>query len=189
MGSNLRPDTARPGAGRKRIPVGPLLPCVNDLEPGEDGQLGGQQSSAEMNKIASPTDSRSPDCLHRQIHMLALVWMERPMMQTLCLFAPPPRPPTILPTTSPRHSTFLTTLPRCLYSTVVRKTIRTIEHLFNMNLACRLQNRLAQMELSSFRMAPTLMRSQCDARPQSLSLSRGGENGEALGHIACLRLV
>lgn len=188
MGSNLRPDTERRGAGRKRIPVGPLLPCVNDLELGEDGQLGGRQSSAEMNKIGSPTDSRFPDCLHRQIHMVALVWMERPMMQTLCLFAPPPRPPTIFPTTSPRHSTFLTTLPRCLYSTVVRKTIRTTEHRFTMNLSCGLPNPPAQMELSSFRMAPTLMRSPCDGMT-SVGLSRGGGNGEALGHIARLRLV
>src|SRR5436853_4170972 len=112
--SSPRPDTARLGVAKRATTAEPLLPCGSDPGPGEDEQLGGQQSSAETSKTTSPRDSRSPGCLRRHIHMGVLLWMERPTTQTLCRFAPPPRRPTTYPTTFRRHSTFPTMLPRCL---------------------------------------------------------------------------
>jgi hypothetical protein len=42
-------------------------------------------------------------------------------------------------------------------------------------LSCSLQNRFARMELGSFRMAPTLTKSQCNASSQSASLAGLGK--------------
>ena len=174
--SSPRPDTERLGVARKVIIAEPLLPCVSDLGLGEDEQLGGQQSSAETNKTTTPREPRSPECLRRQIHMVVLGWMERPTTQTLCLFAPPPRRPTTFPTTFRRHSTFLTMLPRCLYSTAATKTIQSItEHPFSTNLSRSLQNCFARMESESFRTAPTLTKSPCDASSQSAYLAKLGK--------------
>jgi hypothetical protein len=51
--------------------AGRLLPCVKDLEPGEDELLGGQQNCVETNKVIYPTGSHFLEFLHRPIHMVA----------------------------------------------------------------------------------------------------------------------
>jgi hypothetical protein len=169
--SNLPPGTERQGVGRRHTPAGRLLPCVKGLELKEDEQLEGQQSYAEMNKIASPTDSRSPEFLHRQIHLAALAWMVSPMTQTMCPFTLPPHQPMICHTASLQRLTFLLIPPKFLSSTTVRKTTWNVEHLSSMNLSCNLTKVLARMEWSTSRMAPIGRSSRCSACASSSMLS------------------